>query len=514
MTMIYLRIFCALVLTAVLSHGYVGAHTMGHESGKAEAPQCAQYCAHHVCELLGVPLTLRQVSQMLPAKPHGESMLEIKRFLEQAGFDCLGKKTTFSDLCAEAFPVIAHMITTTRRNRHLPHWVVVERADAREVKLFEGFGFQVVLPTETFTKEWDGNILRVTRPEKPRRPSFAARSGEGHAWLQFDTLFIDAGDISQSADGHLFVFPFVNKGRNDLHLLKVKPDCKCAAVEGNKQRIIPPGGRGEIVIQYTFETNRGRFLKSAMVHSDDPYFPFIKLTLAGNGLQEVRISPVRLRFSEVPQGENAVAVCFLTYTGDSVFEIKGVRVPSSELQISTEPVSPELVQVLDPGAGRVLPSECQNRFMVSGTVHTNGLELGPKNYTIEVLTNLKDTPKLSIPVSLCVVPRVSAIPSRLFLGELSEHSTVRQRIELKSRQEEGFMIEYVDLGNTGLQCKYSSSVSSSIQTLVFEGLIKDRSQLERASICVGLRDSKSQTSTQLEIPVSGLFYERGDAREY
>jgi len=445
---------------------------------------------------------------MLPPKAGGESMLEIKKFLEQAGLNCLGEKVTFSDLCTGQFPVIAHMITTTRERNLLPHWVVVEGADAREVKLYEGFGFPVVLPTNIFTKEWDGNILRVTKPEKLSRPSFVARSREGDSRLQFETLFIDAGDISQSTDSHLFVFPFLNTGREDLHLLKVKTDCKCAVVEGDKEKIIPPGERGEIVIQYTFGTSRGRFRKHAMVKSNDPYFPIVMLTLAGNGQQEVKFFPTGLRFGDVPQGANAEVACFLTYTGNSIFEIKGVKLPSPELQISTESVSPEIVRTLEPGAGNILLSECQNRFMISATINTSELELGQKNYSIRVLTNLRDTPELTIPVSLHVVPTISATPSCLFLGELSEGDIIEESITIRSLNGSSLRVNRVDLNDTGLKCLYSPD-NSGIIKFHFTGQIMSKSQIDGKKVTIVLAASDSDKPFTIDLPISALFKKLG-----
>ena len=36
-------------------------------------PQCGQYSIHFCCQLLGIPLTLDQVCEILPPKPKGES---------------------------------------------------------------------------------------------------------------------------------------------------------------------------------------------------------------------------------------------------------------------------------------------------------------------------------------------------------------------------------------------------------------------------------------------------------
>jgi hypothetical protein len=500
----YLRMCAILTLSGVIFQGNVGATDNSQKQEKVPLPQCAQFCAHHVCEKLGVPLTLRQVCEMLPAKPGGENMLEIKRFLVEAGLECVGARITPSDIHGEQLPVIAHMITRTREGTLLPHWIVVQGVDTRQVRLLDGFGFQAVLSNENFTKDWDGCILRVTKPKKARRPAFAARLNTRDSWIQFDRLFIDAGDIPQSEAGYRFVFPFLNNGTEDLHILKVKPDCKCAIVKGG-EGIIPPGARSDIVIQFTFDEYRGRFSKSALVQSDDPYFPFIELTMTGNGRQDVSIHPPRLSFGSVPQGKIATGVCFLTYKGNSLFEVASVESPSSNIEINIEPVSPDLLKTINPGASGILTTECQNRYVVSATIHTNRMNLGSQEYTVNVPTNLVSVPSLSIPVSFSVVSPITITPNRLFLGELCENSPVRTTIALRSEMGEDFVIDYVDVGNTLLECSYSRRPSST-HILDFAGVIKNAAQLNRTRIQIGLRIGESQAFVQREIPVSGLIH--------
>jgi len=432
-------------------------------------------------------------------------MLEIKQFLGEAGLECIGHRIGFSELCAGPFPMIAHMITETTEHRELPHWVVVEHADARDVKLYEGSGFQAVLPAKIFKKEWGGTALRISRPRIARRPSFIGRCGEGHSWLQFDTLFVDAGDISQSEEGHVFVFPFQNCGKGDLRLLEVKPGCKCVVVKDNTERVIRAGDRGEIVIQYTFEANRGRFRKFAMVKSDDPYFPYIRLTLSGNGRREVKISPTSLRFGEVPKGEKAVTECFLTYTGDSVFEIKGTLSSALKLQTAAQRMSPELVKRLEPGADRILLSQCQNRFMLSASIDTNNLELGPKKYKVRVLTNLEDTPELTIPVSIRVVPNIRAVPDCLFVGELSEGDVIHESITVRSLRGEKIRVNQVDLHDTNLTCSHLA-ISDGIE-FTFKGVALTRTQLADKSIIIKLGITGSPKTFRIVLPIRGRFNE-------
>jgi hypothetical protein len=104
-----------------------------------------------------------------------------------------------------------------------------------------------------------------------------------------------------------------------------------------------------------------------------------------------------------------------------------------------------------------------------------------------------------------VVSPITITPNRLFLGELCENSPVRTTIALRSEMGEDFVIDYVDVGNTLLECSYSRRPSST-HILDFAGVIKNAAQLNRTRIQIGLRIGESQAFVQREIPVSGLIH--------
>jgi predicted double-glycine peptidase len=513
--MTHLKVLSALTLGLVVSLNC--AVNAGSAGGTVEPPQCAQYCVHHVCQLLGVPFTLLNVCQVFPAKPGGESMSEMRRFLEGCGFECTGLRLTFDDLCAnyKQAPLIAHMMTATLEGGRQPHFVVVEKADANQVRIFEGYGFPVTIPTHAFLKDWTGAVLKVEKPLKPRRPKYVPRTGQGRAWLQFDTALIDAGDIPQSVKTQQFTFRCHNAGQDDLHILKVKADCKCTILKSSGEQVIPPGGEGVIEAEYDFRAGRGKFRKELVVQSDDPYFPVAGLTVAGNGRVDVEIWPQSLDFGSIVQGEKAVARCFLNYAGDSLCEVTKAETPQSNLHIDIVKVTPKTLQALDPTMGPVLPVECRNLFLLSGSIDTNGLELGTKEYSVEVLTSLKQAARLAIPTRVTIVSPITVTPGRLFLGDLSGKDAVRETIELRARNGARFTVEQVDLGCPGLECKYETGLSSAIHTLEFAGKPK-AGGLKGHPIHVELRFTDTKAGAQVEIPMSDPFYsarDTGDARE-
>jgi len=96
--------------------------------------------------------------------------------------------------------------------------------------------------------------------------------------LQFETEFIEYGEIQQNADG-MRNFAFKNVGKEPVSIIKVKTSCGCTlATKPNKP--IMPGESAKIGI--TYDTKRlGRFSKTIRVTSN-AVNPLVNLRIAGN----------------------------------------------------------------------------------------------------------------------------------------------------------------------------------------------------------------------------------------
>lgn len=82
------------------------------------------------------------------------------------------------------------------------------------------------------------------------------------------------------------VFRFSNVGGSPLLVEKVRSSCGCTAALAS-EKVIPPGGEGEIRI--TFSTGRmsGKKSKSVFLHSNDPDQPITTFKIKG----EIRVKP-------------------------------------------------------------------------------------------------------------------------------------------------------------------------------------------------------------------------------
>lgn len=480
---------------------FVGAEEMNPEGKEIMPPQCAQFCVQHICELRGIPITLRQIASIMPPKEIGESMLEIKQALKSVGLDGLGLHLRYGEL-EDKLPVIAHMSASLFDPEiKTNHWVIVTEILADSVRLYDGNGSYVIISSKQFNKNWTGNILQITEPEKPRRANFLTRVGKNKSFIKFDKTFIYAGDIPQSENYHDFVFPFHNAGTEDLEILDVKTSCSCTKSKDYKNTIIPPGGKGEITIRYTFGNNfsdaRNRFAQSAIVHSNDPYSPYIKLTLSGNGRQDIIFSPYVLDFGEIVQGEKGSAKTYVISKGDSVFRIYGTTEPAW-LKVTTTPMTKDRIEQLMPSSNVI--SVARNVYLLSAEVDTSMLKEGLTYGGLGINTNIKDLEKVSVPVKVVVTSDIEAIPTKLFLGGIKENDTINREVIVKSLKGGNVEIVSVDTRSTGLKSLHSTNQNTA--TIKLTGKLKAKKLKNEKIIITVKADDKLST---VMIPISGIY---------
>jgi len=111
---------------------------------------------------------------------------------------------------------------------------------------------------------------------------------------------------------------------------------------------------------------------------------------------------------------------------------------------------------------------------------------------------------MTLPAVVRIVSPVEALPRRLFLGEVTKDSVVHQTIVIKSPTNSPIRIDAVDMGNTGLECLYSPSNSSTIK-VTFAGRIRSEDQISDKKVVVHVTMLNSGKQSTLELPVSGLF---------
>jgi hypothetical protein len=104
---------------------------------------------------------------------------------------------------------------------------------------------------------------------------------ENPAIMTFDTENYNVGDVAVGSVNN-FVFKFKNTGKSVLVIHDVKPSCGCTVPKGWPKDPIPPGGTGEIPIEFT-PSMAGTINKSvSIVATTNP--SVTKLTISGNAI--------------------------------------------------------------------------------------------------------------------------------------------------------------------------------------------------------------------------------------
>jgi len=488
------RVFIVTVLLLTLNTQLIPCKA---EQPKKLGPQCAQHCIHFCCLLLGVPLTLDKICEILPPKQQGESLAEMYQALKQIGFEAQGLETTFENVKKGPFPVIAHL-----KMPSTGHFCVLEAVDNNNVMLLDGDGYRKIWHVKDFKDKWTGYILTVTKPSGGAPlPAFIPQT-KNSPRLEFDTLFLDCGEVSlEQQDRITFDFPFHNRGIRQLKILDVKSSCRCV-VSNYPKHNISPGEKGTISLVYHLADTRGPFGRPIHVLSNDPAFPVIELRVAGNTAEKLQITPQYVDFGKIAGSCSATTNCFLRYRGDAPFEVTGLETDVEGLKVHFEPVTREAIMHLYPGITlNNIDKINLNNYVILKLSYVP-LQKSPQEIRgkIKISTNLPGKAVAEIRVHIDVVAPVIASPEILFLGEVTGGQKIHKLVHISSRDRGIFRIESVDVKNTGLTCKYDTNAGSKI-CLEFSGESPDAERLAGKTIDVITTSSKSNETFTIGIPV-------------
>ena len=299
-------------------------------------PQCGHWAILRCCEILGVPMTMQDLLSLLPPKQQGHSMYAVSKILKKIGLHTQGRRETFDRFTDDSYPMIAHM--------EPGHFVVVLGRDDSYVFLFDGNGRRIVWSIKEFKKRWTHKTLRVWRnTDDSPLPAFAPRRNGTTPCIQFETLLIDKGEIPAIGEGVEFVFPFHNLGKGNLVIEKIRNDCRCMKSTKPKEPILP-GGQGHITLKYNVGQGSGSFSHEALVQTNDPIVPLIKLTASGNTSRAVVIEPKKLDIGRLVIGKTHVTNCHVTYPGDIPLDVLNVECLSSRMKIAWRILSKEVAR--------------------------------------------------------------------------------------------------------------------------------------------------------------------------
>jgi hypothetical protein len=155
----------------------------------------------------------------------------------------------------------------------------------------------------------------------------------------------DFGKITEDlAMTHTFVIK--NTGTAPLNIEDVDPDCACTVPKYDK--IIPPGGQGDITLTLKPFSVIHQFKKETKVRLNDPDKPMLLLTMTGVAQPFIEIQPghiVRLRGA--PGDDLRGQVRFISHL-PTAFKITNYRtnIPD-KIEVTLKPETPDKIYVLE-----------------------------------------------------------------------------------------------------------------------------------------------------------------------
>ncbi len=303
---------------------FVLAETPHELASQIPTPQCGHWAILRCCQILGVPVQMKTLLEWLEPDEQGHHMLALSQTLRRIGLHTEGRKEQFDALKAGPFPVIAHLEPN--------HFVVVTLVNDSHIFLFDGSGRRRALRFSEFSRQWTNKILRVWRDPRDGVLPKSRLRGKKAPCILFETLLQDKGEIRRGEENVKFVFPFVNAGDADLIVQKVHVKCSCLENQKPTKPILP-GGQGKITLVYKVTAGSGQFSHEALVKTNDPATPLIKLTAGGNTNTAVKFGPSDLNLGRVVCGETKTATWHIRYTGDTPLNVNNIEYDGASIDL-------------------------------------------------------------------------------------------------------------------------------------------------------------------------------------
>ena len=446
---------------------------------------------------------MKDILNLLPPGKQGNTMLEIAECLKRIGLTVEGRRDTFEQLTSSSFPVIAHVASEDGA-----HFMVLEGFDSGFARVLDDIGRRRLIAQEEFRRLWDGTLLTVARTKEwEPLPAYSRSVQTAEPRIQFRTLFCDKGELDDSKETVDFVYDFKNLGKGDLSIKNVRTSCTCT-VGGKPQGPVPPGAIGTIHILFKKGKAEGPFAHDAFIESNDLLFPVIKVVLAGNAAQKVKVYPPTLRLGSIVSGDHAAGVAFIRYTGDAPLVLSQANSPFPQVKPECTALSDAMLRNLLPNVGRAVRRTYENVYAVRVNVDTGDAPLGKLSGRITCKTNLAKYPEVSIPLEVEVVAPIAIQPKVLFLGEVDDGDEIEQTVKLSSVGDMHFTVESVECDIPQLCCDHAVGPASDID-LRFRGIVNASSKWSDTKVRVRVKDSASARCFTLEIPVYAYVKDNG-----
>jgi len=175
-----------------------------------------------------------------------------------------------------------------------------------------------------------------------------------------------------------------NEGETPLKLGTPQTTCQCTVSEAAKKPI-PPGGEGTIKLKWTPAAETDSFDKGAVIRTNDPKMPEIRLAAVGRVEQLLVTTPEGTWTIGDVTGRDDVQVAGFIYSGVlEDFKVESIESSNPLLQAEAVPVPEEELQ----------QHKAKSGYKITASL-SPGMPVGKFKETLTIKTDIKDNEKAS-----------------------------------------------------------------------------------------------------------------------
>jgi hypothetical protein len=169
------------------------------------------------------------------------------------------------------------------------------------------------------------------KSQKPETEQVTAAVAEAKPKIAVADKEFDFGQVREGATVE-HVFQIVNEGDGELLIEQARSSCGCLATVLGASRI-PPGGKGEIKTSLKTAGRPGRVNQKIHVISNDPINRSQSLTIEGEVIADIAVTPSTLWLGEVKRGDKAIADFFVVVNEPDRVKITSVTVEDKRFKV-------------------------------------------------------------------------------------------------------------------------------------------------------------------------------------
>ncbi|MBI2438072.1 MAG: DUF1573 domain-containing protein [Lentisphaerae bacterium] len=234
---------------------------------------------------------------------------------------------------------------------------------------------------------------------------------------------------------HTFVL--ANEGDAPLTISRVHPDCGCTLVRLERE-IIPPGDEITVQVRLILKGRSGSQHKRITIESDDPTLPRLTLSLIGEAVAEVQLTPERIFWGNLRSDAAEVKTIDIKFHESAPAQVTGAGVSSSAFAVDLGTNKPGIAY-----SARIRP--------------VPPLRLGQFETDLWLTTDSVRYPRLTAPMQGRVVGDIYAVPEELTLASKPADKRVERLLMVQTSLPRPFTILKVEPPLTNMEVQVRST---------------------------------------------------------